>query len=243
MVFLCKCSFMNLRSSSSSGCDSRISLAGRALGAPGFNSMAWSQSRAGGNSWEAVSLKTLAYFRYGAGIFDESSVSSLKTTRPINRVSVGMVLGRLTVRGRNWAFAASSLRSMSGSWEWSIHPRFQSMRGCTAANQGYPRIALFSPRFVKKKRSRVCCGPVRTCRSVKYWSSPLLFGVPSTLNSFLVVGRRLIGKWRYLAYSRLMKFSVAPESIRVTASALLDLEWMKNRIVIDFRSDMYTFES
>jgi len=46
-----------------------------------------------------------------------------------------------------------------------------------------------------------------------------------------------------LAYSRLMKFSVAPESTRAMDSALLDLEWMKNRIVIDFRSDMYTFKS
>jgi len=32
-----------------------------------------------------------------------------------------------------------------------------------------------------------------------------------------------------------MKFSVAPESIRAMDLALLDLEWMKNRIVIDFR--------
>src|SRR5579863_7137695 len=98
------------------------------------------------------------------------------------------------------------------------------MRGCTAANQGYPKMALFSPRFVRKKHSWVCCGPVRTCRSVKYWSSSLLFGVLSTLNSFLVVGRRRIGRWRYLAYSRLMKFSVAPESIKAMDSALLDLE-------------------
>jgi len=156
---------------------------------------------------------------------------------------VGSGLGRLRVRGMNWAFAASSLRRMIGNWEWSIHPRFQSMRGWTAANQGYPSIALFSPRLVRKNRKRVCCDPVRTCRSVKYWSSPLLLGVPSTLNSFRVTGRRRMGRWRYLAYSRLMKFSVAPESIRAMDSALLDFEWMKNRIVIDFRSDMYTFES
>src|SRR5579863_9578951 len=117
------------------------------------------------------------------------------------------------------------------------------MHGWTAANQGYPSMALFSPRFVKKNRRRVCCEPVRTCRSVKYWSSPLLLGVPSTLNNLWVVGRRQMGRWRYLAYSRLIKFSVAPESTRAMDLALLDLEWMKNRIVIDFRSDMYTFES
>ena len=54
---------MNLHSSSSSGWDSRINLAGRALGAPGFSSIAWSHSLAGGNSCDADSLKTLEYFR------------------------------------------------------------------------------------------------------------------------------------------------------------------------------------
>src|SRR5579863_4545499 len=177
------------------------------------------------------------------GIFVVSSVGSLKMIRPMNRVSVGSVRGLLIVRGMNRAFMASSLRKMTGNWEWSIHPRFQSIRGWTAANQGYPNIALFSLRLVKKKRRRVCCDPVQTCRSVKYWSSPLLLGVPSTLNSFLVTGRRRMGRWRYLAYSRLMKFSVAPESTRAMDSALLDFEWIKNLIVIDFRSDMYTFDS
>src|SRR5579863_8128636 len=85
IVFLCKCSLTNLRSSSSSGWDSRINLAGRALGAPGFNSMAWSHNLAGGNSCDAVSLKTLAYLRYGVGIFDVSSIGSLKIIRPMNR--------------------------------------------------------------------------------------------------------------------------------------------------------------
>ncbi len=40
-----------------------------------------------------------------------------------------------------------------------------------------------------------------------------------------------------------MKFSVDPESRRAIASALFAIEWMKNRTVIDFRADMYTFES
>src|SRR5579863_9770902 len=117
------------------------------------------------------------------------------------------------------------------------------MHGWTAANHGYPNMALFSPKFVRKNRKRVCCDPVQTCKSVKYCNSPLLLGVPSTLNSFRVTGRHRMGRCRYLAYSRFMKFSVAPESIRAMDSALLDFEWMKNRIVIDFRSDMYTFES
>src|SRR5579863_5482992 len=176
-------------------------------------------------------------------MFDVFSVGSLKMIRPMNKVSVGGFLGRLMVRGMNWALAASSLRSMIGNWEWSIHPCFQSIRGCVAANQGYPSMALFSPRFVRKKRRQVCYDPMRTCKSMKYWSSPLLLGVPFTLNSLRVVGKRRMGRWRYLAYSKLMKFLVAPESTRAMDSALLDLEWMKNRIVIDFRSDMYTFES
>src|SRR5579863_3653925 len=117
------------------------------------------------------------------------------------------------------------------------------MCDCTAVNQGYPSMALFSPRFVRKKHKWVCCDPVWTCRSMKYWSSPLLLGVSSTLNSLRVVDKLRMGRWRYLAYSRLVKFSVAPESTRAMDLALLDLEWMKNCIVIDFRSNMYTFES
>jgi len=39
-----------------------------------------------------------------------------------------------------------------------------------------------------------------------------------------------------------MKFSVAPESMRAIASALFDFECMKNRNVIDFLLDIYTFE-
>ena len=50
-------------------------------------------------------------------MFDESSVSSLKMIRPISKVSVGKVLGRLIVRGINWAFAALSLRNIISSWE------------------------------------------------------------------------------------------------------------------------------
>src|SRR5229473_8327061 len=37
-----------------------------------------------------------------------------------------------------------------------------------------------------------------------------------------------------------MKFSIAPESTSATASALLAMEWTKNRSVIDFRADKYT---
>ena len=61
MVPLPRCSLMNFRSSASSGCDSGISLPGSDAGAPGLSSIAWSQTRVGGNSCDASSLNTLEY--------------------------------------------------------------------------------------------------------------------------------------------------------------------------------------
>ena len=67
------------------------------LGAPSFNSMAWSHMHIGRNLCEAVSLKTQAYFRYCIGMANMSSFGLLKITRPMNSVSVGTVLGQLMV--------------------------------------------------------------------------------------------------------------------------------------------------
>jgi hypothetical protein len=47
--------------------------------------------------------------------------------RPILIVRNG--LGVFVVRRTNRAFAASGVRNMMGSWEWSIHPLFQSILG------------------------------------------------------------------------------------------------------------------
>src|SRR6266404_7402495 len=66
--------------------------------------------------------------------------------------------------------------------------------------------------------------------------------MPSTLNSFLGNGSRLIGRFSHFAYWRFRKFSVAPESSRDMVSALFEFEWIKTRTVIDFRADMYTLE-
>jgi hypothetical protein len=41
-------------------------------------------------------------------------------------------------------------------------------------------------------------------------------------------------------YSRFMKFSVAPESMRAMLLALLAVEWTYIRTVIDFQADIYT---
>jgi len=61
IVPLPRCSFTNLRSSASSGCDSGMSFPGSNAGAPGLSSIAWSQMRVGGNLCDASSLKTLEY--------------------------------------------------------------------------------------------------------------------------------------------------------------------------------------
>src|SRR6266404_755575 len=66
--------------------------------------------------------------------------------------------------------------------------------------------------------------------------------MPSTLNSFLGKGSRLIGSFSHFAYSRFRKFSVAAESRRDKVSALFEFEWIKTWTVIDFRVDMYTLE-
>ena len=113
---------------------------------------------------------------------------------------------------------------MMGRCPSSIHPRCQSILGCTAANQEYPRMALCSPRSDRKKRIVVRLLPVCTSRSEKYFSSPLLFSVLSTLYSFLGSGSCLIGSCSHLAYCKFMKFSVAPESTRAMASALFAIE-------------------
>src|SRR6266403_2319686 len=85
-------------------------------------------------------------------------------------------------RGINRALAASLALNTIGNCVWSIQPLFQSILGCTAVNQGYPRIALCSPNWVRKNLMLVLVDPVRMARSVENWSWPALFSVPSTLN-------------------------------------------------------------
>ena len=158
-------------------------------------------------------------------MFRVSVVSALlMVTFPIKYWVVSMGRGLFMDRGVKRAFLALFALRMMGSWEESIHPRFQSILGCTAANQEYPNIALFSPRSVRKNHSFDRLGPVWTSRSVKYLSSPLLFVVPSTLNILRGCWSVWIGSFNHLAYERFIKFSVAPESTRATASALLAIK-------------------
>jgi hypothetical protein len=50
----------------------------------------------------------------------------------------------------------------------------------------------------------------------------------------------LMGRSSFYVYLMLMKFSVAPESNRVTVSALFDLDYIKTRSVIDFWFEINT---
>ena len=89
----------------------------------------------------------------------------------------------------------------------------------------YSSIALFSPRSIRKKHSLAQFGSVCTSRLVKYLSSPLLFVVLLTLNFLYGCDRDWMGSFNHLVYERFMKFSVALESTRATALALLAIEW------------------
>ena len=66
-----------------------------------------------------------------------------------------------------------------------------------------------------------------------------MFVVPLTLKRLHSSSKHLIGSWRYLAYSRFIKFSVAPESIRASALALFNFKWTKNHRFINFLLDIY----
>src|SRR5580693_7266172 len=155
------CSFTNLRSSCCSAWDSGMSLPGSAAGAPGLSSIAWSHGRDGGNSCEASSEKTLENEQYWLGIFGYSDVcvgSVISLQMYMISARAGLIL--LICWGTNRARAVSGVLSIIGSWLWSIHPLLQSTRGWKAANHGYPKMTLFSPRFERKNR-RVCrCVPV-----------------------------------------------------------------------------------
>jgi hypothetical protein len=71
----------------------------------------------------------------------------LGITRQMYSLSALIGLGLLTCHGRNRAQVASGAHSTIGDCPWSIYPLLQSILGWNAVNQGYPRIALFSPRF------------------------------------------------------------------------------------------------
>ena len=87
-------------------------------------------------------------------------IASPMVTLPIKYRFLVMGCGLLTVRGMNRARFASGARNIMGSCEESIHPLFQSILGCMAVSHEYPKMALFSPRSIRKKRSGLLVVPV-----------------------------------------------------------------------------------
>ena len=106
-------------------------------GAPGSNSIAWSQMVCFGSRWDFSSLKTLLCLAYSGGIpglFVSLAVPMVALQSSMRSIEVGR--GLFIIRGRNHALAASFILNTIGSCVWSIQPLFQSILGCTAANQG-----------------------------------------------------------------------------------------------------------
>src|SRR6266403_4961518 len=120
-----------------------------------------------GSLWDCSSLNTLLCWAYSEGIFVLSVSCAVPIVALHSRIrSACVVRGLLMVRGRNCALAASEVLNTIGNCVWSIHPLLQSILGCTAANHGYPRIALCSPSCVRKNLMFVVVTPVRMAKSV-----------------------------------------------------------------------------
>src|SRR6266478_9025641 len=129
--------------------------------------MAWSQMVCFGSRWDFSSLKTLLCLAYSGGIFGlfvSWAVPMVALHSNMHLIKVGR--GLFTVCGTNRALAVSLVLNTIGSCVWSIQPLLQSILGCTATNQGYPRIALCSPSWVRKNLMLVLVDLVRMARSV-----------------------------------------------------------------------------
>ena len=107
MVPRSSCSFKNFCNSVCSDCESWMLRLMRVAGAPGFNSIAWSQGRGGGNFFDSSSLNTLAYFRYCGGMM---LLGVWIVVLPTMVWDLGLIC-----RGKNRAFAASADRRTIGN--------------------------------------------------------------------------------------------------------------------------------
>jgi hypothetical protein len=169
MVPRWRCSSINFCISSCSIRFNGRSHAGKVFGAFGRSSIAWSHIVCLGNRWDFSSLNTFSCHRYSSDIFFSLrgwDIFVWNVTCPMKYLVSGLARGTFFVRGTNVAFCAFGARNMIDSWVWSIHPLFQSMFGCTAANHGYPKMALCSPKSDRKKCSLVIVVPVLVFRSV-----------------------------------------------------------------------------
>ena len=150
IIPLLRCSCTNLCISSFSSWVSGSNLPGRVFGALGSNSIAWSHTVDWGSLWDWALLNTLLCLWYSSGIavFGSLEVVDPMVTLPRKYWSYISLMGRGTffVPGVYVAFAAFGANRTIGSCDISIHPLFQSTLGWKAVNQGYPKIALWSPR-------------------------------------------------------------------------------------------------
>src|SRR6266403_2889626 len=117
-----------------------------------------------GSCCDCSSLKTLLCLAYSCGIFVLSVSWAVPMVALQSRICCTAGCGALIVHGMNRALVASADLSMMGSCVWSIQPLFQSILGCTATNQGYPRIALCSLSWVRKNLMLVLVDLVRMAR-------------------------------------------------------------------------------
>src|ERR1700730_2034893 len=231
-------SLMNSFAAISSSAGKRMAFAGKTEGASGFRSIAWSYGRDGGKRSEAFSLNTFAYCWYFGGS-STSGLSLIACSASLEAIVCRLLASAIAIL----VGTSRRSRSMIGRWTYSSHPLAQSICGCIAANHGYPRMSRWLPKSVRKNLIRRFFCPVCTSRSVYRVIPPLRFLVPSMLNSGLACFNLVIGNRSWYARSSLMKFSVAPESSRVSISALLDAMCTYALMVIDFLSDRYTRSS
>jgi hypothetical protein len=169
MVFWCRYSSINFLTSSISSCVRDSNHLGNMFSAPGRSSIAWSQIVCLGNLCNSCSENILLCCWYLAGMLGSDlvvTVVKLIITLPMKYWLQCTSQGLFTDQEVKQAFFILEALRMTGNYDESIHPHFQSIFSCVAANQKYPNIALLSPRSVRKKCSGVRTLPVCTSRSV-----------------------------------------------------------------------------
>ena len=191
MCPLACCSRTNSRRAFCLSCMSWYTFPGIDNGAPGFSLIVWSQMWGSGNLWDASSLNTNRWWWYFAGIFpspicDPACSASLEASVCFLFGKVGMdtqvicmelvasdiCLGGfllpagVTVHQVIHDSMAFLVCRMSGSWPLLIHPWAQSIFGWLAVNHGYPRMAFWSARSVRKNHNHTFWLPVCISRSV-----------------------------------------------------------------------------
>ena len=141
---------MNLCISPFSSWVSGSSLPGRVFGTPGSSSMVWSHMVDWGSLWDSALLNTFPCLWYSSGTAVLGSFVAVDpmVTLPRKYWSASFLIGCGTflVLGMYMALAMFGADRTIGSWDMSIQPLFQSTLCWKAANHGYPKISLWSPR-------------------------------------------------------------------------------------------------